>query len=131
MEDSEYIGSSTRVWQRVTQRMLHLSARLRNLLLQDDLEEEVRRAATALQSKICLPGEAPESPSKPKEMLTRQTVATERVDLLGEACSALVEERPLISLGSRPQGFQGDQVEVPRGFGTTLASVIYLSLIHI
>ena len=122
------MGSSTRVWQRVTQRMHHLSARLSNLLLQDDLEEEGRRTASALQSKIGLPGEAPESPGNPKEMLTRQTAATEQVDLLGEACSALVEERPSISVGSRPQGFQGDHVEVPRGFGTALASVKYESL---
>ena len=106
----------------------HLSDRLRNLLSQDGLEEEVRRAATALQSKICLPSEVRESPSKQKEMLTCQAVATERVDLLGESCNALVEERPLISLDSRPQGFQGDQVEVPRGFGTTLSSIRYDSL---
>ena len=97
MEDSEYMGSSTRVWQRVTQKMHHLSDRLRNLLSQDGLEEEVRRAATALQSKICLPSEVQESPSKQKEMLTCQAVATERVDLLGGPFNALVEERPLIS----------------------------------
>ena len=56
MEDSEYIGSTTPVWQRVTQRMHHLSSRLRNLLWQDGLEEEVGRAAKALQSKICRGG---------------------------------------------------------------------------